>query len=405
MENQSFAMKGGEGPHSYLQNSSLQRNAIEAQKKLIEEAIANNFNPIITHTQNPTNLICIADFGCSTGPNTFIAIQTIIQAIQSHYVPNITVTNRDNMNLDSRFHKLNPYDETLEFLVFFNDQVPKEIMDRSSAWNKGMIHCTNTPMEVREAYEAQFKEDFESFLDARAQEVIGNGLMALQLATTPDMIVESSDIDPNIVFELLGSSLMDMAKVGIISEDKVDSFNLPIIYPPIKGVKEIVERNEFFSIETMEALNFEDFYAFPNPNIFVSIYRAVVEDLIEKHFGGAIVDDLFDRFTQKVVEFPEILNPNNFKMVLLFVLLKRKIDTIEAEGAYGRGVEVFVVVEVSNRSCRRRRTSSWDWISAERGSTVGICRFHRKGNEEDEAEQLSPTAPPTTTAVLWLNSP
>ncbi|KAF7827712.1 putative S-adenosylmethionine-dependent methyltransferase At5g37990 [Senna tora] len=381
MENQSFAMKGGEGPHSYLQNSSLQRNAIEAQKKVIEEAIANNFNPIITHTQNPTNLICIADLGCSTGPNTFIAIQTIIQAIQSHYVPNITMANRDNMNLDRKFYKLFPSNKTLEFLVFFNDQVsndfntlfknlpnynlnnktyfacgvpgsfhgrlfpkqtlhfvhssaslnwlsnvPKEIMDRrSSAWNKGRIHCINAPKQVREAYEAQFKEDFESFLDARAQEVVGNGLMALQIPTTPDIIVESSDIDPSTVFELLGSSLMDMAKAGMISEEKVDSFNLPLFFSPIKGVKQIVERNEFFSIETMEALDLENFYAFPNANIFVSIFRAALEDLIEKHFGGAIIDDLFDRFTQKVLEFPEILNPNKFKLVMLFVLLKRKM--------------------------------------------------------------------------------
>ncbi|KAF7827719.1 fruit protein pKIWI502 [Senna tora] len=361
---------------------------------MIEEAIANSFNPIITHTnKNPTNRICIADLGCSTGPNTFIAIQTIIQAIQSYYVPNIAVANRDSINLNSMFHKLFPSDETIEFLVFFNDQVsndfntlfknlpnynlnnktyfacgvpgsfhgrlfpkqtlhfvhssaslnwlsevPWEIMDRrSSAWNKGRIHCTNAPKEVRDAYEAQFKQDFESFLDARAQEVVGNGLMALQISTTPDhMTVESSDIDPNRAFELIGSSLMDMAKAGIISEDKVDSFNLPIIYPPIKGVKEIVERNEFFSIETMEALNFEDFYAFPNANIFVSIYRAVVEDLIEKHFGGAIGDDLFDRFTQKVVEFPEILNPNNFKMAMLFVLLKRKIDVTSTEAILAR---------------------------------------------------------------------
>ncbi|KAF7827710.1 putative S-adenosylmethionine-dependent methyltransferase At5g37990 [Senna tora] len=386
-------MNGGEGPHSYLQNSSLQINAFEAQKKLIEEAIANNFNPIMTHFGHPTNLICIADLGCSTGPTTFMAIQTITQAIQNYY--------------HATTHKLllSSSDQTLEFSVFFNDQVsndfntlfkhlpdlknktyfafglpgsfhgrlfpkqtlhfvhsaltlhylskvPKEIMNRrSSAWNKGRIHYTNAPKEVRDAYEAQFKEDFESFLDARAQEVVGNGLMALQIATAPDhMAIESSDIDPARVFELLGSSLMDLAKAGIIREEKVDSFNLPIFYSPIKGVKKIVERNEFFSIERMEELKVENFYEFPNANKFVSLYRATVEDMIEKHFGEAIIDDLFDRFTQKVLEFPDIMNTNNLKLVMLFLLLKRHILGPPPNGTFKNGGISLSNLEGSNLS-------------------------------------------------------
>lgn len=343
------------------------RSAFEAQKRLIEEAIANNFDPMtMITTSGSKNLITIADLGCSTGPNTFIAIHAIIEAIKNLY---------HTSNLPAAHY------QTLEFQVFFNDQVssdfntlfknlppnpnrsyfacgvpgsfrgrlfpkqslhfvysastlhwlssvPKDIMDRScSAWNKGRIHHTDAPKEVGEAYEAQFKEDLESFLNARAEEVVGNGLMALQIPSAPDVAAADDDkeIHPARVFELLGSSLMDMARVGIMTEEKVDSFNLPIFYSPVNGMKEILERNEHFSVEKMEALNLKNFYAVPNVYTFVSLYRVVMEDLIKQHFGAAIVDELFDRFTQKVLEFPDIMNPRKLKIVMLFVLLKRKL--------------------------------------------------------------------------------
>ncbi|KAI9088655.1 hypothetical protein K1719_029769 [Acacia pycnantha] len=359
-------MNGEEGPRSYAQNSSFQRNAFEAQKRLIDEAIANNFDhTMITTSASNKNLITIADLGNSTGPNTFIAIHTITQAIKNHCYHHT--------------HQPLSHHQNLEFQVFFNDQVsndfntlfknipsnrsyfacgvpgnfrgrlfpkqslhfvhsastlhwlsrvPKDIVDRSNsrAWNKGRIHHTDAPKEVGEAYEAQFKEDFLNFLNARAEEVVGNGLVALQIPTAPDVIVaDDEEIDPARVFELLGSSLMDMARLGIMKEEKVDSFNLPIFYSPIKGVKAIVEENEYFSVEKMEALNLENFYSVPNVYTFVSLFRVVMEDLIKKHFGGAIVDELFDRFTQKVIEFPDIMNPRKLKIFMLFVLLKRKM--------------------------------------------------------------------------------
>lgn len=51
-------------------------------------------------------------------------------------------------------------------------------------------------------------------MHARAQELVSNGLMALQIATVPDVILES-DIHPSRAYELLGSTLMDMARVVI----------------------------------------------------------------------------------------------------------------------------------------------------------------------------------------------
>ncbi|XP_028758161.1 probable S-adenosylmethionine-dependent methyltransferase At5g37990 [Neltuma alba] len=304
----------------------------------------------------PTNVISIADLGCTTGPNTIIVMQTITEAIENQYyktvqklsaqqIPEFQVIFNDQVSNDfnTLFKRLPPNrnyfasgvpgsfhgrlfpKKTLHFVhsastLHWLSRVPKEITDRSSsAFNKGRIHYINAPKEVQDAYAAQYRTDFENFLHARAQELVSNGLMALQIATVPDVILES-DIHPARVYELLGSTLMEMTKEGRVSEEKVDSFNVPLFYSPAKNLKEILEKNESFSVEQMETLKVEEFYEAPNASNFVSMLRAFLGDLIEQHFGGGIVDELFDRFTHKVVEFPDIMNPKKLKLVMLFVI-------------------------------------------------------------------------------------
>ncbi|KAJ1377717.1 SAM dependent carboxyl methyltransferase [Sesbania bispinosa] len=357
MENESFAMKGGEGPHSYARNSTFQRDAIEVCKKSIQEAIAKNFDPKANAEHKIVIPICIADLGCSTGPNAFISMQTIIDAIELKFqsqglvsqIPEFLVFYNDQVTNDfntlfknlppnrkyfavgvpGSFHgRLFPR-ETLHFVhssssLCWLSTVPKEITDRTSnAWNKGRINHTNAPKEVADAYATQYKMDLATFLHARAQELVHNGLMLLQIPVASDMILDS-DVNPNKVFELLGSCLLDMTKEGLVSEEKVDCFNVPFLYSPVKNVKAILEINEYFNIEWMETKDIKDIFVISSAQIFVSTIRAAVEELIEKHFGGEIVDELFGRYTEKVKEFANIMNSEKLKIAMLYVLLKRK---------------------------------------------------------------------------------
>ncbi|XP_061365011.1 loganic acid O-methyltransferase-like [Gastrolobium bilobum] len=344
----SFAMKGGEGPHSYAQNSNLQRVGIEAAKSLIQSAIANKFDPktISAASKKP---ICIADLGCSTGPNTFIAVQFIVEAIELQYqshglaVPELQVFFNDQVSNDfntlfknlpsnrkyfaagvpgSFYGRLFPM-ESLYFVhssasLNWISKVPKVITDRTStAWNKGRIHYTNAPKEVVDAYASQYQKDMETFLRARAQELVGNGLMALQIPVANDVIFNGKDL------ELLGDCLLDMAKEGKINEEKVDTFNLPIYFSPRKDLMKILESNEDFSIEQMEIMDAVLEIEVPSS---ASLHRAALEGLIENHFGDGIVDELFDRHAKKLMEFKEIMDIQKRKIVGLFVLLKRKLQ-------------------------------------------------------------------------------
>ncbi|ESQ47269.1 hypothetical protein EUTSA_v10028268mg [Eutrema salsugineum] len=142
----------------------------------------------------------IADFGCSIGPNTFLAVQTIIDSVK-------VKQSKDNKEVS-----LMP----LEFQVFFNDQPNNDFNTlfrtqlRSSTHEyfstgvpgsfygrvlpRNSIHightsytihwlpkvpeqCNNLVEEVTKAYKVQFTEDMKDFLEARAEEIVQGGLM------------------------------------------------------------------------------------------------------------------------------------------------------------------------------------------------------------------------------------
>ncbi|PNY04696.1 putative S-adenosylmethionine-dependent methyltransferase at5g37990, partial [Trifolium pratense] len=351
---ESYAMKGGEGPHSYAQNSKVQRVGIEAAKSLIQKAIATKFDTNTNSTYSRKQ-ICIADLGCSTGPNTFIAIQCIIEAIELQYkskgltIPDFQVFFNDHISNDfntlfknfpsnrnyfasgvpgSFYGRLFPKESINVFhssaSLSWISKVPKEITDRSSAaWNKGRIHYTNAPKEVVDAYANQYQKDMEIFLHARAEELVGNGLMALQIPAANDVTFHS-EFYWGKKFELLGTCLVDMAKEGKVEEEKVDTFNLPIFFSPLKDLIKILESNDDFIIEQMETIDAKSHFIPVNAQMFASLHRAALEGVIENHFGDEILDELFDRYTKKVMEIPAMLDMQNLNVVALFVLLRRK---------------------------------------------------------------------------------
>ncbi|KDO37885.1 hypothetical protein CISIN_1g036170mg, partial [Citrus sinensis] len=245
-----------------------QRRVLERAKELINEAIADKLDLKLLKIDT-SSTFRVADLGCSTGPNTFIAMQNIIEAIE--------------LKLFQASHK-NP--ATVEFQVFFNDhpennfntlfktlphsrkyfaagvpgffqdrlfpnstlhivhssfalhwisKIPEEIAGgKSLAWNKESIQGKRFVKEVAEAYSTQFKKDIESFLNARAQELVAGGLM--------------SQTTFGIFFDVFGSCLMDMAKMGITSNEKIDSFNIPNHHPTPKELESIIKTNKYFTI-------------------------------------------------------------------------------------------------------------------------------------------------------------
>lgn len=193
---------------------------MEAAKVLIKEAIAEKLD--IKQVISSSKLFTVADLGYSVGINTIIAVENIIESMNLKHqsfgpnqeAPEFQVFFNDHVSNDfNTLFKSLPTDKqyfaagvpglfqgrlfpkaSLHFVhssyaLHWLSKVPKELIDKNSpAWNKGRIHYTNSLKEVRDTYSAQFKEGIESFLNARAQELVSGGLMTLIMPCLPDGI-------------------------------------------------------------------------------------------------------------------------------------------------------------------------------------------------------------------------
>ncbi|KAL7110663.1 hypothetical protein ACP275_05G039800 [Erythranthe tilingii] len=92
-------------------------------------------------------------------------------------------------------------------------EVPKAVRDDTSpAWNKGRVHYTGAVQEVFEAYSNRYANDIGSFLEARAEELVSGGLMALLVPAAPCFEHSETFYTTQSELELIGSCLVDMAK-------------------------------------------------------------------------------------------------------------------------------------------------------------------------------------------------
>ncbi|XP_022770009.1 probable S-adenosylmethionine-dependent methyltransferase At5g38780 [Durio zibethinus] len=356
---QPITMKGGDGPLSYAKNSCFQKGVVDATKGMIIQAIANKLDMEKLCSES-SKTFRIADFGCSIGPNAFFSMENIIEAVeQKHH------TNAGN------------FATSLEFQLFFNDhasndfntlfqsippswpyfaagvpgsfygrllpkssihighsssalqwlsKVPKEVVDSSSpAYNKGSIYCTGIEKEVTKAFAAQFENDMETFLNARAEELVGGGLMVILVGGIPDGIALSQTAIGKF-YEFFGTCLVDLTKKGLIREEKVNSFNLPLYFPSAKELKSLIERNGRFSMESIDEIIEQVKRAhtsLPSTQNYISHIRAGMEGLIKDHFGNEFVDEFFAHYAKKHVETRFVFAENAVDNTLIFMILKR----------------------------------------------------------------------------------
>ena len=60
------------------------------------------------------------------------------------------------------------------------------------------------------------------------------------------------------------------------------------------------------------------------PSMRSLFLRALLEGLLERQFGNDMMDELFDRYSEKITWSSYFLIPETDKTIELFVILKRK---------------------------------------------------------------------------------
>ncbi|XP_057764883.1 loganic acid O-methyltransferase-like [Salvia miltiorrhiza] len=354
---QSSPMNGRDGTYSYTKNSILQRDGVSAVKDAINETLMKNLDVEKLVCGSTSTRFAVADLGCSVGPNTFYAMESLIETLKQKC---------HQQGLDS---------DKLEFQVFFSDQIgndfntlfaslphgqgrnyfaaavpgsfhgrlfpsssvhvayclfaihwlsklPEELLLKDSpAWNVGRIHYAGASDAVVKAYADQFERDMENFLRARAEEIVAGGMIIIVVPGVPDGVV---DYD-SLYFGFLESLLADMVTEELIEQEQVDLFNIPNVYPCAKDLRRVVERNGCFEIVKMEFGNVV-VGGTMEPESFILQMRAIFERSMANHFGNAVVHQLFERAMQLKLDFARLLGSAGIHEIMGQVLaaLKRK---------------------------------------------------------------------------------
>ncbi|XP_062079441.1 probable caffeine synthase MTL2 [Humulus lupulus] len=356
-------MKGGVGKASYSNNSSLQKVVISKVKSTVEETALEVYSNILPECMRIGELGCssgptaltvtsyILDAIMSSSqflddemnkkkPLTFQVFlndlpgndfNTLFQLLSSFY-ERLKNKNGDKfkplcfvMAMPGSFHgRLFP-NNSMHTIHSSNSlhwlsKVPNGLVSETGeAHNKDNIYITKTsPGVLVKAYLSQFQEDFTIFLRCRSEEMVVGGCMVL---TIMGSVISN---DPKHILEIVGRVLSDMVFEGIIEEKSVGNFNVPIYCPTVMEVRNMIEEEGSFWLRKLEAyelawdtgfseaeaktnntnINDDDEVDKLNRGTYVSNYmRAVLEPIMIKHFGKSVMDDLFERFTQKIIEF------------------------------------------------------------------------------------------------------
>ncbi|XP_047306552.1 probable jasmonic acid carboxyl methyltransferase 2 [Impatiens glandulifera] len=356
-------MNQGHGENSYANNSSLQMKvmskALPIVKDIINDMFVNNLSLEMSESFN------IADLGCASGPNTLLLVTEVIDTIYNLSNKNLQIlvvlNDLYKNDFNSIFTTLPSFNEKLKEKYGFEFSqncfitgVPSSFYERlfpckslhfvhssnSLHWlsqvpknldNKGHI-CIDKACapNVFDAYKDQFYNDFYTFLNHRSCEIVPNGRMILTFMgrSFPDLLND----DSCYLYELLAQSLNDMASQGLVKQDDVDSFNIPLYAPYKDEVEAIIVDEKSFHLEKIEIsqFNWDPLDDDDNNNKFDQIrsginvancIRSVTEPMLVTHFGELIsLKDVFKIYANRVANH---LKTKRTKVVNLTICLRK----------------------------------------------------------------------------------
>ncbi|KAB5527741.1 hypothetical protein DKX38_021588 [Salix brachista] len=306
---QVLRMNEGDGDNSYSNNSLLQ-----------------------LYSKSFPECITMADMGCSSGPNTFLPIWEVLEAIDESSrklnrkppILQVFLNDLPGNDFNSIFRSLPSFHKKLEeemggqFGPCFIAAMPGSFYERlfpprslhfvpEIPLNKGNIYLAKTsPPGVHKAYLNQFEKDFTAFLRSRSEEMIPGGHMVLTIYGRD----ENNDSSGK------QSIKNEMVLEGLIEESKLDSFNLPFYGALAEEVKDVIRAKRSFTITRIESFHVsldasiddrcrDTMDKYTKGKYVAKRLRAVTEPILARHFGDEIVDVMFQRFSIKIGEYME----------------------------------------------------------------------------------------------------
>ncbi|CAI9108649.1 OLC1v1008307C1 [Oldenlandia corymbosa var. corymbosa] len=277
-------------------------------RPITEAAITDLYNTISPKTW------CIADLGCSSGPNTFMVVFDLIKTVDKR---------RKTLGLESPEYQIflndlpsNDFNTIFKSVPEFQEKLRNEMeagfgqcfvtgVPEMEEANKGNIHITNSsPQSVISVYVKPFEKDFSAFLRCRSEEMVTGGRMVLALQGRKSE--NPCSTEGSYFWELLAMALREMVSEGLVEEEKLDSFNIPDYKPSPGQVRSLVELEGSFKIDRLETSEIhwnayegeilEDGKFRDGGNNLAKCVRAIAEPLLVRHFGEEIIEEVFSRY-------------------------------------------------------------------------------------------------------------
>ncbi|KAK9700033.1 hypothetical protein RND81_08G212700 [Saponaria officinalis] len=362
-------MNHGDGEFSYAHNSSAVPGHVftETVKPAVENVIKYQ---LLHNFTKQHKVLKVADLGCGIGPTPVNFIATVIETMHKVckemmkkqqddqvlelqiYMSDLPSTDfnmlfKDALKLQGQtrdgtplcfvmgapgsfYGRLFPA-KSLHFVhssaaLHWLSQVPSGVRSEDGVeLNKGSILAshTSTPY-IQQTYFAQFKHDFTSFLTCRSQEVVTNAHMLLSFAG------RKSKLSEHLLSTHLCQALARLVSKGVITEEKLDSFNMPAYFPYKEQVEDIIKEEGSFEIENMKVtIDVAASHLIKDTKLRAEaigkFMRSILETVISYHFGAQIWDTLPTEHNQVILEHLNSDN-NEYYNVHFTILLKKKLD-------------------------------------------------------------------------------
>ncbi|KAJ7522544.1 hypothetical protein O6H91_18G016200 [Diphasiastrum complanatum] len=363
-----LSMNGGLGVYSYTQNSSLQAELLQFVDGILMQALNRLELPAAAAAQ--LGPLRIADIGCSVGPNTIIAVNSIVNKLKGRFLsesrgkvpefqaffvdlpandfntlfrmlPNYVGSSCDAANDSSKrsyfaagvsgsfYNRLFP-SKSLHVVfscasLHWLSKIPTAVQDtRSPGWNKGSAWIYNANRDVRKAYAQQAHEDLVAFLNHRSCEMVSGGvLFALIGARQPSVENEADERD-------IADLWWYLFKEGLIDIATIDTFNVPIYIRSLDEIHQALRESGAFSIHVLEKKTLpkgveliagqevEDPVAYGKR--LAAFTRSWMGPLVEAHIGLELTDLLFQQVDRRVAAPDHVEHAKTLPLSVMIIL-------------------------------------------------------------------------------------
>ncbi|KAL6658595.1 hypothetical protein ACP70R_004181 [Stipagrostis hirtigluma subsp. patula] len=335
-----FHMAEGERDDSYAHNSRLQRKALFETKPVLEKAMREVCAAVLR------KVLVFSDLGCSLGENTLIVVSEVIHAMREFPLElQFFLNDLPGNDFNNIFHSLQQFKKSIAEDDKEEERLPHfYVAGLPGSYYTRLFPCQSvhlpggldgneqniyiaktTPLSVVKQYQEQFHKDFMLFLELRHEELVFGGQMVLTFLARKDADAYNGSL--SYLFDLLAQSLSSLFEKGLVEEEKLYSFNLPIYEASVDEVKVVIKQSQLFNINEIKLFesNWDPYDDSENDVVQDSVQsginvahciRAVVETLIASHFGESVLDALFEEYAHKVAKHLECQKTKHSLIVL-----------------------------------------------------------------------------------------